>query len=79
MIRADRQMKGVAGAKIELELVGKPRSRAKVFPLHREGPKAFGAQAGECRKRSGAIVRAERALSAILSTARKQTLSSSSR
>ena len=32
MIGADGKMKGVAGAKIELELVGKPRGRAKVFP-----------------------------------------------
>ena len=32
MIGADRKVKGVAGAKIELELVGKPRGRAKVFP-----------------------------------------------
>ena len=48
MIGADRQMKGVACAKIELGLVGKPRGRAKVFSLHWEGPKAFDAQAGEC-------------------------------
>lgn len=56
MIDADRQMKGVARAKIELGLVGKARGCAKVFPLHREAPKAFGAQAGECRKRGRTIV-----------------------
>ena len=33
MVGADRQMKGVACAKIELELVRKPRGCAKVFPL----------------------------------------------
>ena len=48
MVDADRQMKGVACTKIELELVRKPRGCAKVFPLHREDPKAFDAQAGEC-------------------------------
>ena len=48
MVGADRQMKRVAGAKIELGLVPKPRGHAKVFPLHWEGPKAFDAEAGEC-------------------------------
>ena len=48
MVGANRQMRGVAGAKIELGLVRKPRGRAKVFPLHRERPKAFDTQAGEC-------------------------------
>jgi hypothetical protein len=33
VIGADRQMKGVARAKIEFGLVGKARGRAKVFPL----------------------------------------------
>ena len=47
MIGADRQMKGVACAKIELGLVSETRSRAKVFPRHRKGAKAFGAEAGE--------------------------------
>ena len=61
MIGADRQVKGVACAKIKLELVGKPRGRAKVFPRHRESPKAFNAQAGERRNGSCAMVCAESA------------------
>ena len=48
MVGADRQMKGVACAKIECGLVCKPRGRAKVFTLDREGPKAFDAEAREC-------------------------------
>ena len=43
MVGADRQMKGVACAKIELGLVRKPRGRAKVFPLHRKGPRRLSA------------------------------------
>src|ERR1700679_2933925 len=61
VIGADRQMEGVACAKIEFGLVGKARCRAKVFPRHGERPKAFGAQPGERRKRVRAMVRVERA------------------
>lgn len=61
MIGADRQMKSVACAKIELCLVSKPDGRAEVFPRHGQHPKAFDTQAGEPRKRCGAMVYAESA------------------